>query len=211
MKRKVNPTRQELFRLRRRLDLAVRGHKLLKDKLEALVKEVLKVVERYAQLVKQVEGELPRVVTYFALASASSPGDAVKGAVFAEAEAVEVEYRRQWYMGVKLPRITAPEKLPAFTYSYVQTDPGLDDAVRAGRKFLPVLVELAQTQESLRVLAAELERTRRRTNALEHVMIPELREQKKSVQQKLAELERSDISRLMKIKEILEAEKASSV
>lgn len=209
MKRKVNPTRQELFRLRRRLDLAVRGHKLLKDKLEALVKEVLKLVKRYAELVKKVETELPRVVTYFALASASSPGDAVKGAVFAEAKPVEVEFERRWYMGVKLPRIKAPGEAPVFTYSYVQTGPELDDAVREGRKFLPVLVELAQTQESLRVLTAELERTRRRTNALEHVMIPELTEQRKSVEQKLAELERSDISRLMKIKEILEAEGAS--
>jgi len=208
MKRKVNPTRQELFRLRARLDLAVRGHKLLKDKLEALVKEVLKVVAHYAKLVKQVESELPRVVTQFALASASSPGDAVKGAVFAEATPADVTYERTWYMGVRLPKITPPEEPPAFTYSYVQTGPDLDAAVRAGRDFLPILVELAQTQESLRLLADELERTRRRTNALEYVMIPELTEAKKSVQQKLAELERSDTSRLMKIKEMLEAESA---
>ena len=208
MKRKINPTRQELFRLRARLDLAVRGHKLLKDKLEALVKEVLKAVARYAKLVKQVETGLPHVVTQFALASASSPGDTVKGAIFAQARPVDVTYERTWYMGVRLPGITPPEEPPGFTYSYVQTGPELDAAVRSGREFLPVLIELAQTQESLRLLAEELERTRRRTNALEYVMIPELTEEKKSVQQKLSELERSDTSRLMKIKEMLEAESA---
>ncbi len=208
MKGKVNPTRQELFRLRRRLDLAVRGHKLLKDKLEALVKEVLRLVTRYAELVKQVEGELPRVVTQFALAGASSPGEAVKGAVFAEAAPIEVDAAEQWYMGIRLPRLTPPKKAPMLTYSYVQTGPELDEAVRAGRAFLGVLIDLAETQESLRLMASELERTRRRANALEHVMIPELTEQKKSVQQKLSELERSDVSRLMKIKEILEAEAA---
>ncbi len=210
MKRKVNPTRQELFRLRRKLGLAVRGHKLLKDKLEALVKEVLKVVARYAQLVKQVEVELPRVVTQFALASASSPGDAVKGAVLAEAVPADVEYERLWYMGIRLPKITPPAEPTTFTYSYVQTGPELDEAVRAGRQFLPMLIELAQTQESLRLLADELNRTRRRTNALEYVMIPELTEQRKSVKQKIAELERSDVSRLMKIKEMLEAERVAA-
>ena len=208
MKRKINPTRQELFRLRARLDLAVRGHKLLKDKLEALVKEVLQMVSRYVKLIKQVETGLPRVVTQFALASASSPGDAVKGAIFAEARPVDVTYERTWYLGVRLPGITPPEEPPTFTYSYVQTGPELDAAVRSGREFLPVLIELAQTQESLRLLADELGRTRRRTNALEYVMIPELTEERKSVQQKLAELERSDTSRLMKIKEMLEAESA---
>lgn len=202
MKRKVSATRQELFRLRRRLALATRGHKLLKDKLEALVKEVAPLVNRYAEQTRRIEDEVLRLLTRFALASASSGGQAIQRAVF-QNEPVPLTREKKWYMGVRLPKLTIPEKRGRLSYSYVQTGPELDEAILEGYDFLPLLLELAEVQQALFLLSRELERTRRRSNALEHVLIPELAENRKSVEQKLAEMERSDISRLMKIKEMI--------
>ena len=206
MKRKIPPTRQELFRLRRRLGVAVRGHKLLKDKLEALVKEITPLVPRYHRLVAEVEERFPAVVARFAMADAASPADAVAIAIGQNVTPADLEVKPRWYMGATVPEAKAPEQLGAFSYSLVETAPELDAAIREMRDLLPTVIELAVVQETLLRLAVELERTRRRTNALEYVLIPELAAARKDIEFKLSELERSDINRLMKIKEMLEAE-----
>ena len=200
MKRKIPATRQELFRLRRRLAIAVRGHKLLKDKLEALIKEITPLVPRYQRLVEAVESRFPAVVARFGMA------DAVTAAIGQNVAPADLQVEGRWYMGATVPVTEAPEQLGAFAYSLVQTAPELDAAIRAMRDLLPTIVELAVVEQTLLRLAVELERTRRRTNALEHVLIPELTVARKDIEFKLSERERSDTTRLMKIKEMLEAE-----
>jgi len=206
VKRKIPATRQELFRLRRRLAIAVRGHKLLKDKLEALIKEITPLVPRYQRLVEAVESRFPAVVARFGMADAASPADAVTAAIGQNVAAADLQVESRWYMGATVPVAEAPEQLGAFAYSLVQTAPELDAAIRAMRDLLPTIVELAVVEQTLLRLAVELERTRRRTNALEHVLIPELTAARKDIEFKLSERERSDTTRLMKIKEMLEAE-----
>jgi len=205
MRQKVSPTRMELFRLKRRLELATRGHKLLKDKLEALVREMMPLIPRYKELAARIEERLGLALRRFALAQAASQGGAVETAVVQNVRPVDVDYTREWYMGVYLPKF-GEVRLPAkYSYSFVETAAELDETIESMKELPGLLLELARLEQSLFIIARELERARRRTNALEYVLIPELRESRKEVEQKLGELERSDISRLMKVKEMLEA------
>jgi len=204
MRKKVSPTRHELFRLKRRLELATRGHKLLKDKLEALVRELLPLIPEYNRLVKEVAEKLARALGRFALADAASQKGAVEAAVRQNVRPVDVPYEREWYMGVYLPKF-GEVTLPAeYAYSFVETAAELDETVESMKELPALLLELARLEQSLFTISVELERTRRRTNALEYVVVPELQASRKEVEQKIGELERSDISRLMKVKEMLE-------
>ena len=205
MRRKVPPTRMELLRIRKRLALAVRGHKLLKDKLEALIKEITPLLPRYRSLVEEVERRFPAVVGRFAMADAASPAGAVDAAVSQNVAPADLTFRERWFMGATIPEAEPPAQFGAFSYSLVRTAPELDAAVRDMRELLPALVELAVLEQTLLRIAVELERTRRRTNALEHVLIPELQEARKDIEQKISETERSTISRLMKIKDMIMA------
>ena len=205
MKQKVSPTRMELFRLKRRLELATRGHKLLKDKLEGLVREMMPLIPKYGELLSQVEAKLGRALRRFALAEAASQAGAVETAVAQNVRPLDVEFSPEWYMGVYLPKfgeVTLPTR---YAYSFVETAAELDESVESMKELPPLLLELARIEQSLFILARELQRTRRRTNALQYVLIPELTDSRKEVEQKLGELERSDVSRLMKVKEMLEA------
>ena len=205
MKQKVSPTRMELFRLKRRLELATRGHKLLKDKLEALVRELMPLIPTYRKLLAEVESKLGRALRRFALAAAASPAGAAESAVAQNVQPIQLDYDRAWYMGVLLPKFGAPSLPARYIYSFVETAAELDEAVDSMKELPALLLELARVEHSLVAIARELERTRRRANALEYVLIPELAGARKEIEQKIRELERSDISRLMKVKEMLDA------
>jgi V/A-type H+-transporting ATPase subunit D len=194
----------EVFRLKRRLELATRGHKLLKDKLEALVRELRPLIPEYNRLVREVEQKIGRALRRFALAEAASQAGAVETAVRQNVQPVDVAYDREWYMGVFLPRFGRAALPSRYTYSFVETAADLDVTIDEMKELPPLLMELARLEHSLFVIATELERTRRRTNALEYVVIPEVKDSRKEVEQKIGELERSDVSRLMKVKEMLE-------
>lgn len=203
MRTKVSPTRMELFRLKRRLELATRGHRLLKDKVEALIRELMPLVPKYNALVAQVEEKFGLALRHFALAEAASQAGAVEAAVRQNAHPADVEYRREWYMGVYLPAFGEPRLPTRYVYSLVETAAEFDETLESMKELPVLLLELARVEHSLFTITLELERTRRRTNALEYVLIPELQESRKEVEQKIGELERSDISRLMKVKEML--------
>ena len=208
MRKKVSPTRMELFRLKKRLDLARRGHKLLKDKVEALVRELLPLVPKYRALLEEVERKVGSALRQFALADAASLAGAVEQAVKQNVQPMDVTCGRTWYMGVYLPKFGEPVLPTRYAYSFVETAAELDETVESMKELPALLLELARVEQTLFVLARELERTRRRTNALEYVLIPELIASRKEVEQKIGELERGDISRLMKVKEMLtEAER----
>jgi len=205
MKQKVSPTRMELFRLKRRLELATRGHKLLKDKLEALVRELMPLIPKYRELLAQVEATLGKALRRFALAAAASEGGAVETAVAQNVRPVDVAFERAWHMGVTLPKFGAPKLPSRYRYSFIETAAELDETIDSMQSLPALLLELARVEHSLVTIARELERTRRRVNALEYVLIPELVDTRREIEQKLGELERSDVSRLMKVKEMLDA------
>jgi V/A-type H+-transporting ATPase subunit D len=227
MKEKVSPNRMQLFRLRKRLVLAQRGHKLLKDKLEGLVRELQERLEHYRELRRRFDERVPQLFARFTLAGAVAPEGAVDEAVRQNATAAELAVTTRRVMGVRVPTFsfggqrsadaseaspassgaTASPVNPKFRYSFTQTPPELDAAFESLQELPSLLFEMAETEETLLRLCRELETTRRRTNALEYVMIPELQESRRDVEQKIGEYERSTTSRLMKIKAMLMQER----
>jgi V/A-type H+/Na+-transporting ATPase subunit D len=207
MKKKINPNRMELFKLRKRLVLAQRGHKLLKDKLEGLVREITELIPEYKTLRKEFDASFPRLLARFTLASAVAPGGAVREAILQNATTAELQVDVKRIMGVTTPIFTPPEPPTSYRYSLTQTPPEFDIALEELRKLPQTLFRLAEKEKTLFALARELQTTRRRTNALEHELIPELQEARTDVEQKINEAERSNISRLMKIKDMLMAKR----
>lgn len=203
MRRKVPPTRMELLRVRKRLALAVRGHKLLKDKLEGLVKEVTDRLAELKTLRLKLDNEFPAVVQLFVrAAAAASPHATETAAGFAYAGAV-LRVGQERIMGVPVPTLDLTLNEEMQSYSLVETSPHLDEAIRQLLALFPRVARLAQLEDSIRRIADELERTRRRTNALEYSVIPDLRDTRRRIENRLEEYQRSDISRLMKVKEML--------
>jgi V/A-type H+-transporting ATPase subunit D len=195
----------ELLRVRKRLALATRGHKLLKDKLEGLVKEV---TERLADLKKlrlEVDAEFPGVVELFvrAAATASAPTTETAAALAYPGAVLRVSEER--LMGVPVPLLELTLDTEVRPYSLAETSAHLDDAIRRLVAIFPRIARLAQLEDSIRRLVDELERTRRRTNALEYSVIPDLRATRRLIESRLEEYMRSDISRLMKVKDMLVA------
>jgi len=210
MRKKVNATRMELMRVRKRLGLAERGHKLLKDKLEGLMKELTERLPEYKRLRLKVDEEWPRVFQRFALADAESGADAVQAAILQARPRVTLDARIERIMGIRIRRIEARVEPAETTYSLMQTSPNLDAGLAALKEFLADLLRLAALEEAVRALAAEVQKTRRRSNALEHVLIPDLQESRKYIADRLEEIARSDISRLMKVKQMLLEREAAS-
>ena len=203
MKRKVNATRMELLRVRKRLDLAVRGHKLLKDKLEGLIRELTERLEDFMELRLKVDREWPRILQRFMMADAEASSAATEAAILQARPRVTVTTSVKRIMGVATPEAEATIEAPGSAYSLMQTSPHLDEALRELREFLPALVKLAALEAAVRALAAEVKKTKRRANALEYVLIPDLREARKYIAGRLEEIARSDVSRLMKVKQML--------
>ncbi|MDO8136090.1 MAG: V-type ATP synthase subunit D [Candidatus Brocadiales bacterium] len=206
MRLKVNPNRMELLRLRRRYALALRGHKMLKDKLDGLVKEFLHISTEYKDLRTSLDRELPELLRPFALAGLTSPRGAVATAIGQSRGILELKPRHWRILNVLLTSLEA-SPLPEPSYSLLDTPGELDTAIIRLRGYLPRVLKLAELEHAVRLLAKEVEETRRRVNALEHVLIPELKESIKFIKAKLDEMERFHISRLMKVKEILEGRK----
>lgn len=199
----ANATRMELLRLKRRLAVARRGHKLLKDKMDELVRQFLALVHAYERARRDVERRLAEA--YRAFLGARSVAD------LKELEtAMVLPSRRPVLHGTIVPVMNL--RLPEFTLDFEgekrcyggTTAPGeLDDAVAAFTDVLPDMIRLAEMENKAEKLADEIETTRRRVNALEYVLIPDLGDTIKFIRQKLAEMERGNLSRLMRVKEIV--------
>lgn len=209
MRKKVNATRMELLRVRKRLGLAERGHKLLKDKLEGLIRELTERLTQYKALRLQVDEAFPRIFQRFLLADAEASSSATEAAVLQARPKMKVSSRIERIMGVATISAEAAIETAGSTYSLMSTSPHLDEAIRELTEYLPKLIKLAALESAVRALAHEIQRTRRRANALEYVLIPDLRDARKSISSRLEEIARSDISRLMKVKEMLLAREAA--
>jgi len=206
MEIRVNPTRMELLRLKKRLKVAVRGHKLLKDKFDELMKSFMKLVEESSRLRREVETALSRAMEGFMMARAVMSRDAFEGAVAYPKVKAEITATTKNMMSVEVPVFKQREQEIVggiYPYGFALTSGELDQSIRRLSESLGSLIQLAEVEKTVELLAAEIERTRRRVNALEYVLIPRLRETIKFIGMKLDENERGNLTRLMKIKEIV--------
>ncbi len=206
----VNPTRMELLRLRKRLVVAQRGHKLLKDKLDGLMQEFLEIAREYKTFRLAVDEDLPYVLKLFVLAEITSSRKIMESALESTKQELQLTVNSRRLMSVVIPRIEATFRTVSGMYSLVHTSPELDQAIDSLKKFLPKLIRMAELEETVRRLSIEIEKTRRRVNALEHTFIPRMSETIKYIMSKLDEMERSNTSRLMKIKAQRIAQEESS-
>lgn len=207
-KLRVNPNRMELLKLRRRRDVAKRGHKLLKDKFDELLKEFITRIGENRRLRAEVERELKAAYGFFAVARGEAGRASIDEALLAGAPGELLETAERNVMSVRVPEFTVGELPEPGGYSPASTPVVLDEALGALAAVTPRMLELAEREKALELLAAEIERTRRRVNALEYVLIPSIDETTRDIQMKLDEAERGNLTRLMKVKEMLAQQEA---
>ena len=203
----VNPTRMELTRLKGRLKTAVRGHKLLKDKRDELMKQFLDVVRENRALRQKVEDALMQAHGSFTVASAVMSSEMLEQSLLYPKQAVELDMGFQNIMSVNVPvyhfKTKSDDAGEIYPYGFATTSGELDDAVDALANIFQDMLRLAQIEKTSQLLAEEIEKTRRRVNALEYVKIPQMQEAIKYISMKLDENERASTIRLMKVKDML--------
>ncbi|MBQ2061578.1 MAG: V-type ATP synthase subunit D [Oscillospiraceae bacterium] len=203
----INPTRMELTRLKGRLKTAVRGHKLLKDKRDEMMKQFLDIVRRNRVLRKKVEEGLQRANSAIAVASAVMGPEILEQALLYPKAGVELDVSFRNIMSVNVPaydfRTTGGDGSEIYPYGFAQTSGELDAALEALNSVFRDMLELAEVEKSMQLLAQEIEKTRRRVNALEYVMIPETQRNIRYISMKLDENERGNTTRLMKVKDMV--------
>lgn len=203
---RVNPTRMSLMDLKRRTTSATRGHKLLKDKQDGLMKHFLAIIRDARRLREQVEHELGHAFRSFLLASAWMSEAQMENALSSPQANMELTVETQNVMSVKIPVFKLTRQGSIKTYGYAATNALLDSAVDAFEQAFDSLIMLAQIEKQAENMAIELETTRRRVNALEHKMIPDLKDTVKYIRMKLDEAERGAIIGTMKVKAQIQAQ-----
>jgi V/A-type H+-transporting ATPase subunit D len=197
----------ELTKLKKKLATATRGHKLLKDKRDELMRQFLDIVRENRALREKVEKGILAANKNFVLARSAMPDEVLNVALMAPKQEVYLEAGKRNVMSVEIPQFEYRTKTAdvndIYPYGFAFTSSDLDDAVKSLQDILPEMLRLAEIEKSCQLMAAEIEKTRRRVNALEHVMIPELRENIKYIVMKLDENERSTQVRLMKVKDMM--------
>ena len=203
----VNPTRMELTRLKKKLVTATRGHKLLKDKRDELMRRFLELVKENKELRMKVEQKISNANKNFVLASAAMSDEVISAALLAPKQEVYLDIGEKNVMSVDIPvydiKTRTPDPNDIYSYGYAFTSSELDDAVKSLADILPDMLKLAEIEKSCLMMASEIEKTRRRVNALEHVMIPDTQEKIRYITMKLDENERSTQTRLMKVKDMM--------
>lgn len=203
----VNPTRMELTRLKKKLSTAVRGHKLLKDKRDELMRQFLELVRENKALREKVEAGIAAANQNFVLARSGMTDEALNVALMAPKQEVYLEAETRNVMSVEIPvfhyKTRTSDANDIYSYGFAFTSSDLDGAVKSLADLLPDMLRLAECEKSCQLMASEIEKTRRRVNALEHVMIPETRENIRFITMKLDENERSSQVRLMKVKDMM--------
>lgn len=203
----VNPTRMELTKLKKKLTTARRGHKLLKDKRDELMRQFLDLVRENKTLREKVEAGVKTANKNFVLARSAMSDEAMSVALMAPRQEVFLDRTTRNVMSVDVPvfeyKTKTPDEHDIYPYGFAFTSSDLDDAVKSLQDILPSMLRLAEVEKSCQLMASEIEKTRRRVNALEHIMIPEMEENIKYILMKLDENERSTQVRLMKVKDMM--------
>lgn len=204
-KLKVNPTRMELRRLKDRKKTAVRGHKLLKDKSDEMIRQFIGFANENKRLREEIELELASALRSFMLAKSVSDEAVIQEALTMPSHKMELEISTKNIMSVNVPviNIKSSANIENYPYSFASVTSELDASIVVINKFADKLVKLAEIEKTCNMLAYEIEKNRRRVNALEYVMIPQTSEAIRDITMKLDENERGNIVRLMKVKSML--------
>jgi len=195
----------ELLRLRRRVSLASRGHRLLSEKRDEISRQLIQIAREIRPLREKVEKELWETFSRFMLARATAEPEHIKAALAVPTKKFSLMINFANVMNVKVPHLTKDISGEIICYGYATTSGEMDVALLALERAFDLLIELAEKEKQAALLANELQMTRRRVNVLEHVVIPELHQTIRFIFDKLAEAERDNISRLMKIADIIRA------
>lgn len=203
----VNPTRMELTNLKRKLVTARRGHKLLKDKRDELMRRFLDLVRENKKLRIEVEEGIKQANAAMSVARCVMSDKALDVALMLPTQEMSLDVGEKNVMSVMIPvfdvRFKTADENDIYSYGFAETSGDLDTAVKALSDIMPKMICLAEIEKSCRLMADEIEKTRRRVNALEHVMIPQYEETIKYISMKLDENERSTTTRLMKVKDMM--------
>ncbi|MBU0672680.1 MAG: V-type ATP synthase subunit D [Candidatus Margulisbacteria bacterium] len=205
MPKRVNATRMELLRLRRRTALAKKGHKLLKDKLDGLVQRLLEIVKSHRRLSNKLEEELILIFQKLALSTGQTRPEVIYAATLLPAVKTSVDISLKNIMGVKIPQYELKSEGNPISYGFAETPAELDQALSQFMDILKELVKLAELNKAILVIASHIIEIKRRVNALEYILIPELVGAVRYIKMKLAEIERSTTVALLKIKDIVRA------
>jgi V/A-type H+-transporting ATPase subunit D len=201
----VNPTRMELLKLKKRIAIALRGHKLLRDKQDELMRRFMAMIGNTRALRLEVEKSLKYIFKDFARARSINASDFIDKQFIASKSSLEIAVRKERFLNLELPHFNIVKSPVMPRYSFFATTSDLDKAVVDFKATLPKMVELAQLEISIKLLSEEIKKTRRRVNALEYIFIPNLVDTVKYINMKLTELERSNLTRLMRVKEFIES------
>lgn len=203
----VIPTRMELRKLKKKLVTAIRGHKLLKDKRDELMRQFLELARENMQLRLKVEEGIKNANKNFVIARAAMTSEEMKTALMIPKQEINLEVTKKNVMSVDIPvfktKTRTQDKNDIYCYGFAFTSGDLDDAVHSLSGVLDDMLKLAEVEKACQLMAAEIEKTRRRVNALEHVIIPQTKESIKYITMKLDENERSSQVRLMKVKDMM--------
>lgn len=205
----VNPTRMELTKLKKKLSTATRGHKLLKDKQDELMRQFILLVKENNELRIKVESNLHSAFKSFMLSKATSGSDFTEGALLSPVEPINVNIESKNVMSVIVPVMNFCNEESSeniYPYGFASTSAELDDSIENIFEILPDLLRLSEIEKTCQLMADEIEKTRRRVNALEYMTIPQYVETIKYIKMKLEENERGALTRLMKVKDIINNE-----
>ncbi len=203
----VNPTRMELSKLKKKLESARRGHKLLKDKRDELMRQFMILIKENRQLRSEVETAIAEADKYMAVAGSVMQREVLETALMIPKQEVELEVSEKNVMSVYIPEFRTKYKTSdtsdIYSYGTAFTSTDLDGAVSALSEVFPKMIRLAEVEKACQLMADEIEKTRRRVNALEHIMIPDYEETIKYITMKLSENERNTTTSLMKVKDMV--------
>ena len=203
----VNPTRMELSKLKKKLTSARRGHKLLKDKRDELMRQFMILIKANRQLRTEVEAAVSDANKYMAVAGSVMQREVLETALMLPKQEVELDVEEKNVMSVNIPvfkpKYKTADSNDIFSYGTAFTSIDLDGAVKALSEVFPKMIRLAEVEKACQLMADEIEKTRRRVNALEHIMIPDYEETIKFITMKLSENERSTTTSLMKVKDMV--------
>lgn len=204
----VNPTRMELRRLKTRLKTAVRGHKLLKDKSDEMIRQFMSYAKQNKALREEVEDDLRDALKSFMLAGALMGEESIEQTFALPSYILNVTTGTKSVMGIDVPLLMVKGEGESMPYALCSASADMDEAMIKLTAVTEKLLQLAEIEKTCNMLAQEIEKNRRRVNALEYVMIPQLEETIKYIMMKLDENERSTIIRLIKVKSLINSDKA---
>ncbi|BDZ69539.1 V-type ATP synthase subunit D [Methanobacterium petrolearium] len=208
----INPTRMELLKLKQREKLAVKGHSLLKEKRNALIMEFFNILERVKGSRENVNKKLEEAYQDLTAAQVSMGDLAVRKAAMSVTESVDVDIDARSVMGVSVPVIDSEIKKRTITergYGFMDTSVKVDEAAKKFEESIQLIIELGEIEKTIMLLAGEIESTKRRVNALEHIIIPRIENTVKYIEMRLEEMERENFVRLKMIKKTMETEEVN--